>query len=325
VSPEYRTTLTGAFPRPEALVQATRDLDRGRIPPERAEAEFASAEAAVARLESELRFDSATGGFLRWPDLFRPFTSLWPGAHVGPLTRFFETNTFYRQPVLDQRPTAGAPGLASWLPHGPQARVILPGPFTFAALADLRYGPDSAADAVVDLASALAGELRSLGPDGPAQVQFQEPMLAYDPKRGGLEGVSRAYQLLAEARPGASLSIWTYFGDGAGVLERTAGLPVDVVGVDLFETRLPSSPARTGRAIGFGCLDPTTTLAEDPDELARLIHEAEGRLRPPTVWLGPTPPFDLLPFDAAVEKVRTLPRLRAALAAVGSARSAPRS
>ena len=69
----WRATLTGPFPRPEALVQATRDLDRGRIPPEKAEEAFAAAEAEVRRVEADLGLDARTGGYLRWADLFRPF------------------------------------------------------------------------------------------------------------------------------------------------------------------------------------------------------------------------------------------------------------
>ena len=309
-----RTTLTGPFPRPEPLVQATRDLDRGRITPEAAEAAFAEAEAAVRKVEGELRLDAVTGGYLRWPDLFRPFTEAWTGVSAGPLTRFFETNTFFRQPVLEGPPTPGKGRLAAWLPRGKDARAVLPGPFTFAALSDVRYTPRASASTVLDLAAALAEELRSLGPDRPSHLQFQEPMLAYASPPREVAELVEAYRRIAAAAGGATTSVWTYFGDAGPLLAAAGRIPVDVIGFDLFETTIPQGAALGGKGIGLGCLDPTTTIPEAPGEVAQLARGAETALRPSVVWLGPNPPLDLLPFDSAVAKLQLLPRLREVLA-----------
>lgn len=311
---EYRTTLTGAFPRPEALVQATRDLDRARISPEESEAAFVRAEEEVRRLEQELRFDAVTGGYLRWPDLFRPFAAIWSGVRAGALSRFFETNTFFRQPVLDAAPQRGGGGLASWLPRGPGARGILPGPYTFAALADLRYAPASTEGAIVDIALALAEEIRALGPDRPEHLQFQEPMLAVDPPKGEPRALVEAYRHLADASMGSRTSVWTYFGDIGPALSTAALLPVEAIGFDLFESQLPPGASLGGKAMGVGCIDPRTTLAEEPAAVVRQVRAAEEVLRPPVVWLGPSPPLDLLPYDAAVAKLGLLPMLREELA-----------
>src|SRR5208282_1060144 len=79
-----RTGLTGAFPRSEALVTATRDLDRGRTSAEAVEELFAKTEEEVVALEHRLGFDDRTAGYLRWPDLFRPFAETWEGFAAGP-------------------------------------------------------------------------------------------------------------------------------------------------------------------------------------------------------------------------------------------------
>jgi methionine synthase II (cobalamin-independent) len=84
---------------------------------------------------------------------------------------------------------------------------------------------------------------------------------------------------------------------------------VSGIGFDLFETEIPEGASLGGKEMGIGCIDPRTTLAEDPREVAELIHRAERALRPSTAWLGPNPPLDLLPFDAAVTKLGLLPRL----------------
>ncbi|MGP8078062.1 MAG: hypothetical protein ACLQD8_00755 [Thermoplasmata archaeon] len=306
----YRTGATGPFPRPEELVQATRDLDRGRIPPEAAEAAFAKAEAEVAAVEERLRFDVRTGGYLRWPDLLRPFTELWGGVETGPLTRFFETNTFYRQPIFRSRPTGGSGRLGRWLPDPTTGRAILPGPYTFRALSDVQYAPADSDLPVEHIAEAMAAELRALGSAVPHQVQFQEPMLVYDPPRGEDASLVRAYRHLADALPRSTKIVWTYFGDVGPVLPTLAKLPVDVVGFDLFESTIGPGASLAGKGIGAGCIDSRTTLAEEPAEVARLVRSAVGSLAPATVWLGPSPPLDLLPFGAAVAKLALLPQLK---------------
>jgi len=309
----YRTTLTGPFPRPEALVQATRDLDRGRIPLEKGEEAFSQAEQEVLRVEADLGLDATTGGYLRWQDLFRPFSRLWTGVTTGPLTRFFETNTFFRQPVLEARPRPGNGSLAEWLPRGPNARAILPGPYTFAHLADVRYRAETPASVTLDIADALATELRALGPARPASVQFQEPLLAYAPPKGAEQELAEAYRRIADGAGGVPVSIWTYFGDAGPMLPSLARLPVDAIGFDLFATTVPTGTSWGTKGLGLGCVDPTVTTAEDPKAVAELVRAAEAALRPPLVWLGPNPPLDLLPFDSAVAKLKVLPELRKGL------------
>jgi 5-methyltetrahydropteroyltriglutamate--homocysteine methyltransferase len=308
-----RATLTGPLPRPEALVQATRDLDRGRITPEAGAAAFAAAERQARKLEAELALDGRTGGLLRWADLLRPFTTGWTGVSAGPLTRFFETNTFYRQPVLAAPPGPGELRLADWVPTGEAARAVLPGPYTFASLAQVGYRPAAGRSVVEDIADALAESLRSLGGARPAQVQFQEPMLVVRPPGAAWESVLRAYQALGTACGGSETSVWTYFGDAGPVLSLLAELPVGCVGFDAFVTTVPAGVAWAGKALGLGCLDPTTTIAEEPAEVLRIARRAVDALGATDVWVGPNPPFDLLPFEAARTKAEHLPALREAL------------
>ncbi len=309
----HRTTLTGPFPRPEALVKATRDLDRGRIDAAAAEKAFAEAEHEVAAVEARLGLDCRTGGYLRWADLFRPFSTGWSGVSPGPLTRFFETNTFYRQPLFEAAPQPRVGLLSSWLPRGPSSRAILPGPYTFAGLSDLRYADGERTRAALDIARALASELRALGDARPPFVQFQEPLLGYAPFDGELSSLVEAYRVLAEACQGATTAVWTFFGDAAPSLEALVALPVDVIGFDLFELELRRPLPLRGKGLGLGVVESRTTLPEDAKEISRLVRSVEEALSPSSVWLGPSPPLDLLPFDAASSKLELLPKLKEAL------------
>lgn len=318
---EVRTTLTGPYPRSETLVAATRDLDRGRTTPDAVEALFQSAEEEVVALEERLELDTVTGGFLRWADLFRPFAETWSGATVGPVTRWFETNTFYRQPILHAPPERVAGAFAARLPptprrrSGARARAILPGPYTFTSLLDNRSG-ETTEGLIHRIGRLLAHEVRELRGLGYVHFQFQEPSLVVDPPAGArAEAVVAAYQGIGEAANGGQTTVWTFFGDAAPVQPLLGRLAVGTVGVDLAETDPEQlEPFHDRRALGLGVIDPHTSLVEEPGEVARVARLVATRVHPSALWLGPGAPLDLLPAEPAARKLHLLPAARQALA-----------
>ncbi len=48
------------------------------------------------------KIDYFTDPLFNWHDIFRPLASSIKGMEVGPLTRFYETNTFYRMPLVNE-------------------------------------------------------------------------------------------------------------------------------------------------------------------------------------------------------------------------------
>ncbi|HLM70829.1 MAG TPA: hypothetical protein VK423_05575 [Thermoplasmata archaeon] len=314
-----RTGLTGAFPRSEALVSATRDLDRGRTTVDAVEELYVRTETEVLGLEHRLGFDEGTAGYLRWPDLFRPFAETWEGFTVGPLTRWLETNTFYRQPILLAPPGRTPGAIAARLPAplraAPEAsRVLLPGPYSFAVMLENRSGETEPA-LIHRLGRLLGDEVRELRGLGFSTFLFSEPQLVVRPPEGPrAEAVVAGYRAVQSALNGGTSIVWTYGADarpGFPLLDR---LPVSVVGVDLAETevdQLPVGPSRIG--LGLGVVDSRTTLEEDPAEVARVVREAQSRRHANTVWLGPGGPLDLLPWEPATRKLHVLPAVRQAL------------
>lgn len=319
-----RVTLTGPFPRSEELVAATRDFDRGRIPADALEAVYVRDEAAVVELEKRLGTDRVTGGYLRWADLFRPISEGWGGFSVGPVTRWFETNTFFRQPILHAPPDRTPGALAARLPpslrtEGPaRGLVLLPGPYTLAGLLDNRSGETPQA-VVHRLGRLFAEEVRELKGQGFTAFEWVEPLLVYRPPSPTLaESVIAAYQAIGTAAQDSLSILWTYFADAAPLLPLLARLNVSVVGVDLSETDPRTITDRLGgRGIGLGVVDPRTTLNEDPAHIASIVRELEARLHPPSVWLGPGAPLDLLAAEPAAHKLRVLSAARAALSTGG--------
>jgi 5-methyltetrahydropteroyltriglutamate--homocysteine methyltransferase len=324
---QIRTGLTGPFPRSEALVAATRDLDRGRATAESVEELFGRTEAEVVALERRLGFDAITGGYLRWPDLFRPFAETWEGFTVGPLTRWFETNTFFRQPIL-LAPPARVPGaIAARLPAAVRADpttggVILPGPYTFAGLLENRSGETEEA-LVHRLGRLLAEEAKELAGLGFRSFQFSDPLLVdRPPERSLAEAVVTAYRSVHAATGGAATVVWTYGADANPAFPLLDRLPVSAVGVDLAETDWEAIPAsEEHRGLGLGVVDPRTTLVEDAGDVARIVRGLRSRRKITDLWLGPGGSLDLLPWEPATRKLHVLPAARQALAREDGGRS----
>src|SRR3972149_6684458 len=84
-----------------------------------------------------------------------------PGAPAGPVTRWFDNNSFYRRPVIETplEPVAGA--VLRWTSvrafEGRPGKAILPSPWALSALSEDRaYGDDKAL--LRDVAEVLRAE-----------------------------------------------------------------------------------------------------------------------------------------------------------------------
>ncbi len=310
--------LTSPFPRSERLVAATRDLDRRRTTPELVEKAYAEAENELVTLEERL-FTNVTGGYLRWNDMFRPIAETWTGFSVGPLTRWLETNTFFRQPVLSALPGRTPGAIAARLPpplaaRAPAARVILPGPYTLAKVLENRSGA-SDAEVLRTLGRLFAEEVRELSGLGFRVFQFSDPILVTQPPEGPVrDGVLTAYASIADSNPSATTVVWTFGAPAGPAFPLLDQLPVSVVGIDLTDTEpetLRPGPVRLG--LGLGIVDPRTTLPEALGETVEVVREALHRRPSSSVWLGPGAPFDLLPARPAEQKLLRLADVRHAL------------
>src|ERR671912_2996367 len=99
--PEIKAYAPGIYARSEELVQATRDLDRGRTAEEAVEEQRLADVRAFVEIQREAGLDYFSDGLLNWQDIFRPFDERAEGLRPGPLTRFLNTNTFYRAPAVE--------------------------------------------------------------------------------------------------------------------------------------------------------------------------------------------------------------------------------
>lgn len=97
---KIETLVYGIYPKSEKLRKSISRYERKKIGHEELELEFeAEKKEIIAKLLSS-RITYFSDPILNWYDLFRPLVLLFDGIDLGQLTRYKETNTFYRLPII---------------------------------------------------------------------------------------------------------------------------------------------------------------------------------------------------------------------------------
>lgn len=257
--------VPGLYPRSEALIQATRDLDRGRTTPEAVDEQTEQDLAELVSAQEDAGFDLLADGMLRWQDIFRPFVEGSEGLQTGALTRFLDTNSFYRAPSTSSaEPKLRTPLDERYIAQlsGPRL-VTLPSPFA------LSHGTDITPKAMAE--GVLKPQLEAIDAE---LVVLEEPHLAREesPDLGALE---EALQVLDG---GHKLALWLTFGNAQRVLqEGVADLPVHAIGIDFYATSATDVPEGFGKMLLAGVLDARSSVLEEPREIAAFVETLRER------------------------------------------------
>ncbi len=138
--------VSGIFPRQDELIGAINRYEKKKIGSEELLNIFNRCEEEWIRLQEGLTWISEPS--LAWNDIFRPFTLNLRNIEAGPLTRYLETNTFYRRPVFKGYPERNGDILEGRNEYGlpyiyrKDLKIILPGPYSFVRSGEYPIGLD---------------------------------------------------------------------------------------------------------------------------------------------------------------------------------------
>jgi len=307
-----KTTVTGAYPKisdeHQDLRRALHRHDRGEL----------DADGLTAVLDESTRWaigeldwsglDVINDGQVRWDDLLAPFARAWSGCDRGPLERFYDNNTYFRQPVITGPITTEGTTLVRDFEFArgvarAQLKAAVCGPLTFATLAEDRHYR-SLEERTLAVADAIAAEIRGLGLAGATLVDVEEPALVAHPEHFAL--ARAAVERLAVA--GVPLALQTYFFPADPLLDALAAFPVVQVGVDVRsrDTRALERLNALRQTVVLGIVDARNTRVETESELVGVIEAALKHLPADYLWLAPTTGLEYLPHDVAVKKLKAL-------------------
>jgi 5-methyltetrahydropteroyltriglutamate--homocysteine methyltransferase len=313
---KIRTTVIGAYPKigdgPDAqeLRRALHRHDRGELDDAGLSTVFDEVtRSAIAEIEAA-GVDVTNDAQIRWDDPLSPFARAWSGVEPGPLERFYDNNTYFRQPVIDGpiktdgrslvRDYTFARGIATT-----QLKAAIPGPLTFATLAarDDQYG--SLEERVLAIADATAKEIAGLKAAGATMIDIEDPAVVASPKH--IELAREAYGRLADVD--LALTLVTYFLPPDAVLESLASFPVAAVAIDVRSrdtTAFERLDVFRTQSVVLGVVDARNTRLETADEVARYADRALKLIPQDRLVLATTTSLEYLPRDIARAKLAAL-------------------
>lgn len=136
---EIFSATHGIAPRSDELLRIGGDVERGRLDPVVFEDKLAEEEEEWRTTQKNAGIDFYEDGKLAWQDHLRPIVKATSGfaddVDNAPVTRWFDTNTFYRQPTITG-PLTFNPAIFEELVGQPGNYVSVLAPYSFSRLVD---------------------------------------------------------------------------------------------------------------------------------------------------------------------------------------------
>ncbi len=275
--------------------------------------------ADIVREQTESGLDVVTDGLVRWYDPVSHTGRKLAGVTINGLLRYFDNNFYVRQPVVRDRITRTSSIVAAEYRFAARksprpVKAVLTGPYTLArhSVIETPHYPDVAA-LTLAYADVLAVEMDELQAAGASHVQIDEPAIIRHPE--DLPILAEALARVSAQKVNVELTLATFFGDVAPLLDELALLPVDVLALDL-----PASPTLAERLrrdppqkrLALGIVDGRNTRMEDVPALARLVEPIAAAAREP-LYVTSSCGLEYLPREHARRKLGILVGLRRAL------------
>ena len=314
---------TGSYPRigesaeEQRHRQAFARRERGEVSDEAFEAVQEAVTEEAIREQVEAGLDLVTDGQVRWYDPISHLTRGLTGVEIDGLLRYFDTNFYFRQPVVRGRLGWRGPVLLREFQFARRVsprpvKPVLTGPYTLARGSLLKTDAyRGLGDLTLAFAEILAREVEALVAEGATLIQVDEPAILGHPE--DLDLLRETLECLAAVKGRADLGLTTYFGDAAPLYRELQRLPIDRLGLDFtYSPKLPALIAELGSAkpLALGLFDGRNTRLEREAEIFPLLDRILPALAGLGVHLCPSSGLEYLPRERARAKLRTMRTIR---------------
>jgi len=290
------------FVTPAALLESAR----------REEADWVAVQEAAG-------LDLVAPALVRWEDLLRPLLRDGSGATAGQLTRYFETNTFFRQPhVTGPLPPADpARWFEAFAVAGKPWVLTLPSPWDFAVRAKDERKGSTVAELAHEAGQALQPVVAAAVKAGAKSIRFHDPSIAY--ARAERRDAAAFAEGLAIAAKGheAISTLHVTNGDPFAVPEALQANPLGGLSIEDPGRAAPAGlrlPNKTKLTVAV--VRGEESLVEDPKALAAAAQSFAARLGLPLAGITNGWDLDHVPHAIAVRKAQALGQAKTRLAEV---------
>jgi 5-methyltetrahydropteroyltriglutamate--homocysteine methyltransferase len=294
-------------PRPARLRNAINRFDRREIGADELRAVEDDVTREVIDEQVEAGLDLITDGQIRWEDEQTYFARRLGGVAINGLIRFFDSNTYFREPVVEgplawTGPITVADYRFATKHSARPVKAVLPGPYTLARLSrDEHYR--SLEKCVMAYAEALNQEALALQDAGAAFIQLNEPAIVKH--KADLPLFLRAIERALEGVT-AERALYLYFGDADGLYPQVLDLPVDVLGLDFVAGVRSLEVLKTApftKTLGLGLVDARNTRLESVEQIVEGLRRVQEIVSLDRVHLSPSCGLEFLPREVAQAKL----------------------
>ena len=308
-----QVTLVGNYPKIGApskapnLRTAIRRSDEGGLSAEELMEIERQVTLDVLEQQAEAGIDLVTDGQVRWDDGQTHFAKAIGGFDIGGLIRYFDTNTYYRQPEVTGPVTWNGPITLEEFRFAQEhsrkpVKAVITGPYTLARLSKPGIAGSVKALAV-DLAAVLNQEAKALEEAGAEFIQFDEPAICWWPEDLGILQEASA---VVTGGLRAKTAMYTWFRDVAQIAPDLFRLPYQVFGLDFVWgpsnwEALAHFPA--DKELGLGIMDARNTRLEPVEAIVADIRRAAEFVALDRLYVNPSAGLDYLPRQSAYDKM----------------------
>jgi 5-methyltetrahydropteroyltriglutamate--homocysteine methyltransferase len=320
---ELILTSAGSYPRigdsqeQQILRRTIADWEKG----EKSDDELRYAENNMTKMAIEEQVDAGldlvTDGQVRWYDPISHIAGRLKGVEINGLLRFFDTNFYFRQPVVKETLERVEPIIVDEFIYAKSispkpVKPVITGPYTIARFSISKADSYKTLIRLVEaITEALAEEIRQLSRAGADIIQVDEPGIIRYPK--DYKVFSEAMLILNGAKGNSKLALYTYFDNVAPLYDKIQGLPVDILGLDFTYSReLVELVSREGseKPLGLGLIDGRNTKLESRKKIINILNKILPRIKSGVSYLNPSCGLEYLPRDKAFDKLKNMSEIR---------------
>lgn len=305
----------GDTPEAQLLRRSLAQFDRKEIDRDQLERIKDQVTQEVIQEQIEAGVEIVTDGQIRWEDPLTYLARQIKGFRLSGLLRYFDTNTFYRQPIATEELVPPASlvvkdfQFANALSSVP-VKAVLTGPCTLAKLSRNRYYKEGE-EFAMRIAEILGEETKRLTQVGARLIQFDEPALLRWKKEFPL--FKKVWSRLASFFPeNVETLLFLNFGDLEGLYPEILDLPVTALGLDLAgvsENWKVLAKAPFTKKLVAGVMDARNTKMETEDELREKLERLLTFVSGEELSLSPNYGLEFLPRENARKKLAYLSKV----------------
>lgn len=311
------TTAAGAYPKigdtteEQKLRRAFHQFDKGELSDEDLEQTKNEVTELAIKEQIDAGIDIVTDGLIRWSDPLIYEASRIFGFQINGLIRYFDTNTFYREPIVESRVEYAKPiSTADFqfaLEHSSKpVKAVLTGPYTLAKLSKNTFYREFK-QLAYDLAHVIHQEAKALEEAGAKYIQFDEPALLSH--KDELKLFFQIYEIVAAQLSGAEKTLFLNFGNLEGIYPKILELPVERLGLELTKGHKNWDVTKTApftKKMMAGIVDARNTKMEAEQELVSAVQQLGTMTSLEDLRISPSHSLEFLPRTNARKKLQLL-------------------